>query len=39
MKVDGISIENKSALVELALKFALDDLDRGKQSALASVLE
>lgn len=39
MKVDGISIENKSALVELALKFALDDLDRGEQSALASVLE
>jgi hypothetical protein len=39
MKVDGISIENKSALVEMALKFALDDLDRGKRSALVSALK
>ena len=39
MKVDGVSIENKSALVELALEFALDDLDKGKHSKLASVLK
>jgi len=39
MKLDGVSIENKSALVEMALAFALDDLDKGEQSKLASALE
>ena len=38
MKLDGISIDNKSALVEIALQFALDDLDLGKESKLASIL-
>ena len=39
MKIDGVSIENKSALVEMALSFALDDLERGEQSKLASALK
>ena len=39
MKLDGVSIGNKSAMVELSLAFALDDLDRGEQSKLASVLK
>ena len=39
MKLDGVAIENKSALVEIALAFALDDLDRGEQSKLASALK
>lgn len=32
LKLNGVSIENKSALVEAALSFALDDLDKGKRS-------
>ena len=39
MKIDGYSIENKSALVEIALGFALDDLDSGQQSKLAAVIK
>ena len=38
MKLDGIPIENKSALLELALSFALDDLDQGSRGRLWSVL-
>lgn len=34
MKLAGAPIENKSALLELALTFALEDLERGEQSAL-----
>ena len=32
LKLAGAAIENKSALLELALTFALDDLDKGTQS-------
>lgn len=39
MKLDGIPIENKSALLEIALAFALDDLDRGEQGRLWSKLD
>ena len=39
MKLDGLSIDNKSALVEIALRFALDDLDLGKESKLVSILD
>jgi len=34
LKIDGVPIDNKSALAELALHFALDDLDRGDGSRL-----
>lgn len=39
MKLDGVPIENKSALLEVALSFALDDLDKGKQSTIGSALK
>ena len=39
MKLEGASVENKSALLEKALSFALDDLDKGKRSPLRSDLE
>ena len=32
LKLEGVSIENKSALIEIALNFALDDIDRGEES-------
>jgi hypothetical protein len=34
LKLDGAAIENKSALAELALHFALDDIDQGSASRL-----
>jgi hypothetical protein len=34
MKLDGAAIENKSALLERILVFALDDLEKGRQSKL-----
>jgi hypothetical protein len=34
LKLDGIPIPNKSAMVEMALHFALDDMDRGDASQL-----
>ena len=34
LKLDGVAIESKSALAEMALHFALDDLDRGDASQL-----
>ena len=34
LKLDGVPIDNKSALAEMALHFALDDLDRGEASQL-----
>lgn len=38
LKLAGAPIENKSALLERALAFALDDMDRGEKSkVLASV--
>ena len=32
LKLAGVAIENKSTLLELALAFALDDLDKGRKS-------
>ena len=32
LKLAGIAVDNKSTLLELALEFALDDLDKGKKS-------
>lgn len=34
LKLDGVPIQNKSALAEMALHFALDDMDRGDASQL-----
>jgi len=34
LKLEGVAIENKSALLELALSFALDDMDKSHQSRL-----
>lgn len=34
MKLDGVPIENKSALLEMALSFALDDLEKGEHGRL-----
>ena len=39
MKLDGATIENKSALLEMALSFALDDLDKDEQSRLRAQLK
>lgn len=39
LKLEDVSIENKSALLEIALTFALDDIDRGKQSRVLQSLE
>jgi hypothetical protein len=38
LKLAGVAIENKSALVELALTYALDDIDKGERSILLSQL-
>jgi len=32
LKLAGIAVDNKSTLLELALAFALDDLDKGSKS-------
>jgi hypothetical protein len=34
LKIDGVPVENKSALLELALEYALTDLDRAEESVL-----
>lgn len=39
LKLDGVPVENKSALAETALHFALDDLDRGLSSRLMKRLK
>lgn len=39
MKLAGSPIENKSALVELALQFALEDLEKGSQSLILKSLQ
>jgi hypothetical protein len=39
MKLAGAPIENKSALLELAVTFALDDLDKGRKSQLMAILK
>jgi hypothetical protein len=38
LKLEGLSIVNKSALLEAALAFALDDMDKGNQSKILSNL-
>jgi hypothetical protein len=38
LKLAGVSIENKSALMALALSFALDDMDKGGKSRLLKQL-
>jgi len=39
LKLEGAAVENKSALLELALAFALDDLDKGDQSHIRTKLK
>jgi len=39
LKLDGIPVENKSMMAEMALHFALDDMDRGKASQLLKQFE
>ncbi len=39
LKLDGVPVENKSALAERALHFALDDLDRGDAGTLLERLK
>jgi hypothetical protein len=34
LKLDGVPIDSKSALAEMALSYALDDMDRGADSQL-----
>ena len=38
LKLAGAAIENKSALLELALAFALDDLDKGTRSRVLKTI-
>ena len=39
LKLDGVPIDNKSVLAEMALHFALDDMDRGEASQLLKRLD
>lgn len=39
MKLAGVPIENKSALLELVMLFGLEDLDKGPQSLLLRALK
>ncbi|MDX2455022.1 hypothetical protein [Desulfosarcina sp.] len=39
LKLDGVPVENKSVLAEMALHFALDDMDRGEASQLLKRLD
>ena len=39
LKLAGTPIENKSTLLEAALRFALDDIDKGKGSRVLKQLE
>ena len=38
LKLAGVAIDNKSTLLELALSFALDDMDKGAQSRVLQQL-
>ena len=38
LKLAGIAIDNKSTLLELALSYALDDLDKGRESRVLQKL-
>ena len=39
LKLAGVGIDNKSTLLELALAFALDDMDRGTQSRILKSID
>jgi hypothetical protein len=39
LKLAGIAVENKSALLEAALSFALEDLDKGHKSRILQGIE
>lgn len=39
MKLAGVAIENKSALMEMMMAFGLEDLDKGPQSLLLKALQ
>ncbi len=39
LKLAGASIENKSALLELSMEFALADLEKGSDSVLKRAIE
>ena len=39
LKLAGVAIDNKSILLELALSFALDDMDKGKASRVLQNLK
>ncbi len=39
LKLAGIAVDNKSTLLELALAFALDDLDKGSKSRVLRRLD
>jgi hypothetical protein len=38
LKLAGVAVDNKSTLLELALSFALDDLDKGSNSRVLQKL-
>jgi hypothetical protein len=38
MKLEGVPVENKSALLEAALSFALSDMEQGKESRLLKMI-
>lgn len=38
LKLAGVDVDNKSTLLELALCYALDDMDKGKQSRVLKKL-
>jgi hypothetical protein len=39
LKLAGVTIENKSAFIEAALSFALDDIDKGEGSRVLKKLQ
>jgi hypothetical protein len=39
LKLSGAAVDNKSALLEAALNFALDDLDRGTDSRVLQLMK
>ena len=39
LKLEGVLIDNKSSLIEAALSFALDDIDRGENSNVLEKLK
>jgi hypothetical protein len=39
LKLAGVAVVNKSALVELALTFALDDIEKGQQSKILEMMK